>query len=104
MATIDLSRMSLEELKKLDKDISRAIAGFEQRKKAEALAALETKAKEMGFSLADLAGGRTGKAVSVPKYQDPKNPSRTWTGRGRKPGWFQAALDAGTTPEDMLIA
>ncbi|MEQ8951334.1 H-NS histone family protein [Marinovum algicola] len=82
----------------------KAIAGFEQRKKAEALAALEAKAREMGFSLADLAGGKSGKAVSAPKYQDPNDPTRTWTGRGRKPGWFQAALDAGTPPEEMLIA
>lgn len=104
MAANDLSSMSLEELKKLDKDISKAIAGFEQRKKVEALAALEAKAREMGFSLADLAGGKSGKAVSAPKYQDPNDPTRTWTGRGRKPGWFRAALDAGTSPDDMLIS
>lgn len=104
MSAIDLSSMSLEELKKLDKDISRAIAGFEQRKKAEALAALEAKAREMGFSLADLAGGKSGKSVSAPKYQDPNDPTRTWTGRGRKPAWFNEALDAGTSPDDMLIA
>lgn len=53
--------------------------------------------------LADLAGGKSGKTVSAPKYQDPNDPTHTWTGRGRKPGWFQAALDAGTSPEDMMI-
>lgn len=104
MDAIDLSKMSLEELKRIDKDISKAIAGFEQRKKAEALAALEARAREMGFSLADLTGGKSGKTVSAPKYQDPNDPTRTWTGRGRKPGWFQAALDAGTPPEEMLIS
>lgn len=69
MAAIDLSRMSLNELKKLDKDISKAIASFAQRKRAEALAALEAKAREMGFPLTNFAGGKSGKAVSAPKYK-----------------------------------
>jgi len=104
IAAIDLSSMSLEELRKLDKNISKAIAGFEQRKYADAFVALEARAREMGFSLADLAGGKSGKSVSAPQYHDSNDPTRTWIGRGRKPGWFKAALDAGTPPERMLTA
>lgn len=28
------------------------------------------------------------KAKAVIRYRDPANPSRTWTGRGRAPGWI----------------
>jgi DNA-binding protein H-NS len=41
--------------------------------------------------------------VSPARYANPANPSDTWTGRGRKPGWFIAALAAGRNPEDMAI-
>lgn len=43
----------------------------------------------------------TAKAASVPKYQD--GTGRTWTGRGKRPGWFIAALADGKTSESMLI-
>ncbi|MEE4211361.1 MAG: H-NS histone family protein, partial [Parvularcula sp.] len=91
MAGIDLSAMSLDELKALHKDVEKAITTFEERKRLEALAAVEAKAKEMGFNLGELTGGKSkgkaGATVSAPKYVHPENPSVTWTGRGRQPGW-----------------
>jgi DNA-binding protein H-NS len=30
-----------------------------------------------------------------PTHRNPDNPAQTWTGRGRKPRWLVAALDAG---------
>jgi DNA-binding protein H-NS len=44
---------------------------------------------------------KAGKAKSapVPKYRD--ETGRTWSGRGRKPGWFIAALAQGKAPESM---
>ena len=106
MARVDLDQLSLDELKQLEKDVTKAIKSFEARRKSEAMAAVEAKAREMGFTLSELTGdGKTkGKAsVSAPKYQHPENPALTWTGRGRKPNWFQEAIDAGTPAESMLI-
>lgn len=38
-----------------------------------------------------------------PKYKNPDG-EETWSGRGaKKPDWFVKAIDAGFTPEDMLI-
>ena len=102
MQSIDLEKMSLDELKKLEKDVSRAIKTFEKRRLDEARAAAEAVAKEMGFSLGDLAvEAKTSK--SPPKYRDPKNPELTWSGRGRKPFWFVEAIDAGHSPEELEI-
>ena len=37
-----------------------------------------------------------------PKYQNPAG-DETWTGQSKKPKWFEAALVAGITEEEMLI-
>ncbi|MFC3651312.1 H-NS family nucleoid-associated regulatory protein [Dyella humi] len=49
-------------------------------------------------------GPRGGKGSVAPKYRNPENPSETWTGRGRSPLWFTAALKKrGVTAESLLI-
>lgn len=106
MAAIDLDKLSLSELKSLQKDVARAIADFGNRKKMEALSALEEHAKALGFSLAELTGVKTRKARAgsgAAKYRHPENPEVTWSGLGRKPGWFTAAIEAGKAPESMAI-
>ena len=59
-----------------------------------------------GFSLEELLedykGKKTKKPVA-PKYADPENSENTWTGRGRKPKWFIAGLESGSTAEDFAI-
>jgi DNA-binding protein H-NS len=105
MTDMDLSAMTLDELKKLHKEITQAITSYEERKRNEALAVLEAKANEMGFSLADLTGmAAKSKPASIPKYAHPENPSITWTGRGRRPAWITEALDAGRSLDEFLIA
>lgn len=59
-----------------------------------------------GFSLQDLKPSRPSvlAGTKVPaKYQDPSNTANVWSGRGRAPFWFTEALQAGFSPEDMLI-
>ncbi len=104
MSLIDLDTLSLKDLKKLYNDVGKAIDNFEARQRAEALAAVEAKAKEMGFALNDLVGGATKKrAATPPKYQHPKDPSVTWTGRGRQPDWIKEAEAAGKSRDEFLI-
>lgn len=107
MAQVDLQNMSLDELKRLQKDVAKAIDDYEARKKREALAAVEAKASEMGFTLAELTGEtpskKGGKPKLPPKYQHPENPALTWSGRGRKPDWIKEGLEAGKSLDDFLI-
>ena len=103
---MNLDSMSLKELKDLQSQVAKAIGSYEDRKKKQALAELDEKAREMGFSLVELMGvsGKVRKrAAAMPKYANPSDPSDTWSGRGRKPCWFTAALNAGKTPEDLMI-
>ena len=103
---MNLETLSLKELKDLQSQVAKAIGSYEDRKRKQALAELEEKAREMGFSLAELTGSvvKTRKrAPAMPKYANPADASDTWSGRGRKPRWFSAALNAGKTPEDLMI-
>ena len=99
---IDLNSLSLKELKDLQSQVAKAISGYEDRRKREALAELEEKAKAMGFSLAELTGSlpTRKRSPSVAKYANPANKADTWSGRGRKPRWFSEALAKGKKPDD----
>lgn len=106
MAAIDLDKLSLSELKSLQKDIGKAIADFGSRKKLEALSALEEHAKALGFSLAELTGVTTRKTRSgagQAKYRHPDNPDVTWSGQGRKPRWFTSAVEAGKAQTSVAV-
>lgn len=106
--TIDqetLDRLSIEELRTLRKDVDRAISSFEQRRRDAARAAAEDAVRAHGLKLSDLVGASPrakGKGAS-PKYANPENASETWSGRGRRPAWVTAALDAGRSLEDLLL-
>lgn len=101
---IDLSKMSMDELKQLSKDVEKAIKGFADRRRAEARKALEAVAKDHGMSVDEiLGGGKKRKAKPAIKFVNPDNPAQTWSGRGRQPGWYKSALKAGKSPESMEI-
>ena len=102
---MNLDAMSLSELKDLQRNVARAIASFEDRKKKEALLALEEKARELGFTMAELTGAKVTRtrAPASAKYANPANPADTWSGRGRKPKWFSDALAAGKSPADLSV-
>lgn len=109
MATVDLSKLDLDELKQLRAEVDDAIKDFEGRRKREALAAAEAIAREMGFTLKELVGDapkskeRKGTA-QAPKYRHPENPQVTWTGRGRQPAWIKDGVEAGKSLDEFLIS
>ena len=53
-------------------------------------------------------GGKSAKgskAAVAPKFRNPDNAAQTWSGRGKRPLWFVAALKKrGVTAESLLIA
>lgn len=102
--SIDFDKMTLKEMRDLRAKLDRAINSYEDRKRREALAAIEEAAREYGFNLAELTGGKPRRAGTVPpKYANPEDPTMTWTGRGRKPRWVQENLEGGKQLEDLLI-
>ena len=108
MADIDLNGLSLDELKKLQKDVNKAVENYEANRKREARSEVEAKAREFGFSLTDFVdgsdtGGKKGRTPQPPKYRHPENASLTWSGRGRQPQWIKEALENGASLDAFLI-
>ncbi|MBL4898065.1 MAG: H-NS histone family protein [Colwellia sp.] len=106
MPDIDLDSFSLEELKQLQKNLTKSITSFEARKLKEARVKVTAAAQELGYSLEDLVGGKVKdrKPAVAPKYRHPENSSLTWGGRGRQPIWFKDALANGASPDDLAIS
>ncbi len=109
---IDLKEMNRKELDKLKANVDKALAKLADKDKKAALVAAEKAAAAHGFSLAEITGDTTPrkakaktapKKASVPKYKNPADGAQTWTGKGRQPDWFKAAIAAGTTPDAMEI-
>lgn len=104
MAKIDLNKLNHKELLSLRKDVDKAIRNYEKRRLEEARAAVEAKAKELGFSLNQLTGAKgAAKAKNPPKYSNPNDPTQTWSGRGRQPAWIKAHLKSGKSLDDVAI-
>lgn len=87
------------------------IARAQQRQKdlaAEKVVKLREKVhalvKTEGFAFEDVFGGKGKVRAKVkPKYRNPADKTATWSGRGKRPRWFSAALAAGKKEKDLLI-
>ena len=102
---INLNELSLKELKDLQVQVSKAVSSFEDRKKRAAIAAIEEVARSNGFSLAELTGVSVvrKRAPATAKFANPADKSDTWSGRGRKPRWYEAALKQGMSQDDLAV-
>lgn len=113
---INLKAMTRKELVKLKRDVDRALTTAEERERRDALKAAEKAAAEFGYSLGELSGNPKPKAPkkaskakaktkvkAKAKYRNPANAEQTWSGRGRKPGWINEAISAGTDITDFEI-
>ncbi|MEX0278578.1 MAG: H-NS family nucleoid-associated regulatory protein [Ruegeria sp.] len=105
---IDLKSMKASELKALAKDIEENIVRAEKEALSTALKEIHKVAKSHGVTLEEVIAHFSGskkktKTKAAAKYQNPEDPTQTWTGRGRKPKWVNDALKAGKTIDDMEI-
>lgn len=94
MKDSQLEKMTVKELRELRDRIDETIKSAMVRDRAELKAKMVALAEEHGLSLQDVLGGGKVRKSSGPvaiKFQNPKNPEQTWTGRGRKPNWMTEA-------------
>jgi DNA-binding protein H-NS len=103
--TMDLSKLQLGELKKLQQDIEVLIANQGKEAASKARKDILAIAESVGLTVDQLLNGKPVKAVkkSAAHYQNPKNADEQWTGRGRKPRWIAEAIEGGATLEDLKI-
>ncbi len=102
---INLEAMSREELETLKQGVNKALATLDQRRKADARKAAEEAVRQFGFSLDEVMGGKGkgSKSSGGAKYRNPADPTQTWTGRGRQPGWIKEGLAAGKSLDYFAI-
>ena len=101
MKEFELSGLDIDELRTLKKDIEKMIDVrlVENRKKARK--AVELAALNHGFTLAELGLGASKRDTTSHKYIHPLDPTKKWSGRGRRPYWFKKAMDDGFSPDDL---
>lgn len=60
--------------------------------------------KSEGLDLEAVFGGKSkARRPAAAKYRNPADASQTWSGRGKRPRWFHAALKSGKKEQDLLI-
>ena len=106
MALPKIDKFSHAELLELQARIEDTIANKRAEEQAKLRERVAEMAAEAGLSLDDVISrngkDRRGGKVAI-KYRNPKDPSQTWTGRGRMPRWMAAELAAGRSREKFAV-
>ncbi|HET8941508.1 MAG TPA: H-NS histone family protein [Rudaea sp.] len=103
---IDLKRLNQKQLNELIQRAESRKQELHGERLAKARAKVVEFANSEGFSIEELFGGRGHKKTrrkAAPKYCNPANHAETWSGRGKRPRWYNAALAAGKKEKDLLI-
>ena len=117
---LNLENLSIRELLSIRDKVDGALRKRKDAEKGDILEKIKALATKAGYSVEELMGSpppaKTKAAKSVkadakpvktrakvaPKYRNPDD-GMTWTGRGRKPKWVEAAVLAGKSLEDLTI-
>lgn len=111
----ELENMSHAELQAFVEKAQQRMVELQRSRRSEIRNKVNNLLKAEGFTFDELYGSGGGKRAALdsgakakiavkPKYRNPADATQTWTGRGKRPRWFQAALTAGKQDSDLLIA
>ncbi|MBO4227675.1 H-NS family nucleoid-associated regulatory protein [Bradyrhizobium neotropicale] len=95
----DLKSLSMDQLwhlhEELVTELTRKIAAEKNR--------LEERLRQLRLTGDELTHERRPYPKVLPKYRNPKNPSQTWTGRGKQPRWLREQLRSDKKLDDFRI-
>jgi len=102
---IDIRKLNPGQLRDLIRRAERRQREIRHEKATELRARLVALAKAEGFTIDELFGPRQRRTrrPAAPKYRNPADPAQIWSGRGKRPRWFSAALRAGKTEKDLRV-
>lgn len=110
---INLEALSPSELQALIKHAEAQMESARKNQVQEVRAKIDTLLKNGKLTLDEVyprrggkgaKGAKGAKAMVAPKYRNPNDPNQTWSGRGKRPAWFNEALKKrGVTAESLLI-
>ena len=105
---MDLSNMSVGDLRNLQEQIKQEMKKREVQEVQKAREQILAIAQSVGVPLKDLlaTGGRSssskGNTVAV-RYRHPDNASQQWTGRGRQPKWVKEWVEGGKSIDGLRV-
>lgn len=105
----DLMKYGRTELLSLKSDVERAIVESEKAAREKVLADAKALIEQAGFEVSDLFGREQGKTntkksrQSLTHYQNPKNSSEIYKGRGPRPAWFSEFLENGGDKDELIV-
>lgn len=108
----DLDAYSIPDLEELQERISDRLVVLRKQVAAELRERFAKEAEAAGLSVDDVLGTKGAKRskrpaarnASEPRYQNPADPSQTWTGNGRQPKWVSEFLrDGSRSLEELAI-
>ncbi|MGH8145407.1 MAG: H-NS family nucleoid-associated regulatory protein [Rhodanobacteraceae bacterium] len=102
---IDVNALSEKQLKDLIRKARGRMKNIDKEKITKVKAKVNAILKSEGVTFAEVygrgkRGGKVGKVA--PKYRNP-NGTETWSGRGKRPRWYLAAMKSGKKEKDLLI-
>lgn len=109
---VEMDNLSIEELEHVIAEAQQCIQHKREEAVARARADIERIAASTGYSVEDLLGlGRTRNRAPAPaprktvadKYRNPRDPTQSWSGRGKRPRWLQELLEQGGKLESFLV-
>ena len=103
---MDLSKYSSEELRQLRSDIDAELKSRRREDAKMAQKELKSVAEKYGFSLNELMSGapaKQGRRAGTVRFRHPDDPSKVWSGRGRKPVWIKEWEAAGRSLEKLRV-
>jgi len=109
MSVREFSQMKLRDLQKVQDDLTEAIKLRKAAEASEVRKELVDIVKRKGFtSLDEIFGKKLSpkggyKQQMAPKYRDPNDPKKTWSGHGRKSNWLIDRLNKGAKLDDFRV-
>lgn len=101
---IDVSSLSKKQLSDLIRKAKGRMKNIDKEKLDRVKDKINALLKAEGVTFAQVYGKKRAgsKRKVAAKYKNPAGPE-TWSGRGKHPRWFNAALKAGKKEKDLLI-
>ena len=101
---MDLSNMSLGDLRNLQDQIKQEMKKREQQEVAKAREQIMAIAQSVGVPLKDLLTTNRGKGSTVAvRFRHTDNASQQWTGRGRQPKWVKDWVQSGKSMDKLRV-
>lgn len=102
---MDLSNLSMTELRSLQEKIKAELKKREHQDLAKAREQIMAIAQSVGLPLKELiASGVRAKTGSVAvRYRNPGDATQQWTGRGRQPKWVKEWVDSGKSLDLLRV-